>query len=492
MADSDKCSFTNFFGGEFFEEGGSDCPILNMSNELRIFKKFYSLLILLVFFSIQYYYRRKHGPFYFESLMDNSIFSIFSAPDRSSIFETSDSSLKMFQYRAPVYRTTYIIDFFSCFCLFFNKKCLENIVTPMRKYMEEIVNKGSEFLLSNIQYGSFYLVLITWVVIIPFEHILSFMISPCLVNYLQYPYIIIDAFMASFALFVCVFIFSFVATRREILSIDPKDTITRQAYLLYHLRKSIVFACCLFVIKFIVLILSKSSILEVSEEPETSLYWIGKNAFLLVLFKRNSANIIQIRNDCCYLKEESRFYLIEGFLKKNTLKPHLTLMRLLKNAQKKVSMDWVKEKLDEVNALNFARLQEEIKINDKQVFKNLLRKGKSYSYYPSWLMYYVFFDCSTSIILSLLSILVFHFQAFPERWCGLANLIIYGFMLLDILESTLFPYLIYQVTKKTSIFGEEKIKSEIAKQPVKFWRDNNEQFINLEFKNSRISEFEMP
>jgi len=489
---SSICDLSNILGGTFFKVADvpalQNCSILQFSNELRIFKKLYSLLVLLIFFLLLYSRRRKHGSLYYEDLLSNSIFAIFSTSDRSSIFETNDSSLKMFQYQSPVYRTTYIIDFFSCFCQCFNTKCLQIFIYPLQKFFKDIMNKGSEFLLSHIQYGSFYLVLFAWVVIIPCEHILSFMISPCLARYLQYPYIVLDAFMASCSLFVCVFIFSFTATRREILSIDPKDSITRQAFVLYHLRKSILFAGCLFVLKFIVLFLGKKSILEVSEEPETSLYWAGKNLFLLVLFKTSSAKIIQIRNDCCFLKEESRFYLIESFLKKNTLKPHFTLSKLLRQSPKEKSMKWMKKKLDEANTMNFARLVAEIKINDQQVFKNILRRGKNYSYYPAWLMYYVFFDCFCSIILSLLSILIFHLNELQENGCGLTNLIIFGFMILDILESTLFPYLIYQVTKKTNIFGEEISRKEIPVKSIKIWKESNENLLNLDFEKSNVSE----
>lgn len=233
---AETCDFNNILGGTFFQSQSlSSCWILKLSNELRIFKKIYSLIILLVFFSLQIHYRRKCGPKYLENLMNNSIFAIFNRSDKSSVFQSSRASFKIFQYQAPVYRTVYIFDFFSCFCLFFSKKCLKEIIYPLRKLLRELTMKGSIWLLNHIQYGSFFLVQITWVVIIPLEHILSFMISPCLAKYLKYPYIILDAFMASFALFVCVFVFSFIATRREILSIDPNDTITRQAFLLYHL-----------------------------------------------------------------------------------------------------------------------------------------------------------------------------------------------------------------------------------------------------------------
>ena len=459
----EQCDFLDIFGGYFFENNEStkfpNCQLLDAGSFLRIVKKIYSVVILIIFIILHYYYRRKYGPNYYENLLSNSIFSIFtvSASPPSSIFETSSSSLRMFQYKAKVYKTTYIIDFFSCFCLFFNMKCIEIIYSPIKRLYDKFSNKCSEIFLNNIQYSAFYLVNFGMVFLIPLEHLLSVMISPCLARYTTYIYFILDAIMASCGIFICVFIFSFLSIRREIISIDPKDTLTRQAFLLYHLRKALLFAFALLVFKIVIMILTGTSYLEVGEDPETSIYWIGKNMFLLGLVKTSSAKIIQIRNDCCFLKEESRFYLIESFLNKITLIPQSSLVKHLKEGYKKKMnpIEWAKTKLKQENANNLEKFKEEIRINDEQIFKNILRTNGVYSFIPVWLLYYIFFDCICSILLSLLSILVFKFNVFQEDGCNLGSLIIMGFVILDLLECSLFPYLIYLVTQKKNIFGDE-------------------------------------
>lgn len=88
----------------------------------------------------------------------------------------------------------------------------------------------------------------------------------------------------------------------------------------------------------------------------------------------------------------------------------------------------------------------------------MLLRGKKRSYIASFLLVYVFVDCFLSVLLSIISIVLFRFDFLKENLCPFSTFVIVGFMILDIAECTLFPYLIYCVTKKNTIFGEEKGK----------------------------------
>lgn len=299
------------------------------------------------------------------------------------------------------------------------------------------------------------------------SNVLSVLISACLKEktgaYFRIFYIfysIIYVSLQSLFFFACIFISSFISTKRELMEIDRNDKTSRGYLVYYHVKKAFIFSCFHFILQMTlqVIFLLTDSFFSSTMGNDSLLFSLLKNMlyFCFIVSKYpNFRNINQIQNDDNVLKSQFKYFNIQNLLIKYLPKENSLYEALkenhLKNLENNVDFNQILEK-----KLIHAKktLKEELKIIEKQKFQVILRNRGVSPLIPIALMWYIIIDSFLSIIIAVVFLMrlnyseIIPFSVFTL--CNVSNII------LTILEFAFLPWLIRVALHSKTFFENEE------------------------------------
>ena len=270
------------------------------------------------------------------------------------------------------------------------------------------------FLLIHSNFVMFPVLILTQIFILPKIHLL---IGEGFYYFFISIYFIIDFITESLYLFTCIFLFSFVSSKREMLELESKEE--KSLFMYYHLKKALMFTIINFFLRSILIItfLFKSIFFKFGNSIETTVYSIGRNLILILIFQYfQSLKISNIQENNKILKKQKENFIIENSIRRNfPSKKYIGLRISHYFNDSSINNEDIKNNIEEdiEEILNNAEfnLNDELEINERQEFKNIFKnKGKN-SYFPLVIIICELIDCYLSVFGGLIFLLLPNMQS---------------------------------------------------------------------------------
>lgn len=340
------------------------------------------------------------------------------------------------------------------------------LIKPITHFIESQNNRLRRHLLENCKIICYFLIYMSPFLDKSLSNVLSVMISACLKEkigaYFQIFYIfysIIYVTLQSLFFFACIFISSFISTKRELMEIDCNDKTSRGYLVYYHVKKAFVFSCFHFFLQMILqaIFLLTDSFFSSTMGNDSLLFCLLKNMlyFCFIVSKYpNFRNINQIQHDDNVLKSQFKYFNIQNFLikylpKENSVYEAIKEKNVLNHEF--IDLNAILEKKLRQAKKN---LKEELKIIEKQKFQVILRNRGVSPLIPIALMWYIIIDSFLSIIIAIVFLMklnyseIIPFSVFTI--CNVLNII------LTILEFAFLPWLIRIALHSKTFFENEE------------------------------------
>ena len=362
------------------------------------------------------------------------------------------------------YEPKYICNCFECCFECCPNFLIRNLIEPMKEFFERTLLKLQLILMKHSKILCYFLISFTPFLDNSLGNVLSIFISGCFKDkmgdyYFQILYAIYSIFEVSFGslfFFACVFITSFISTKRELLEIHSNDRLARGYLVYYHVKKSFIFSLFHFVFQFALkgIFLINRSFFSTTMGNDTVIFCLLKNTFYFCFISSkypNFRNINLIKHDDYVLKSQFKYFNIQNLLVKYLPKAK-ALYDGLKNDE--TPGDPI-ENLDKYleNRLTDAKenLNAELKIIDQQKFQVIVRNRGVSPIIPIALMWYIMIDSFFSVIIAIVFLLRLNMKEYiPEKLFKICSFLE---ILLNVLEFILLPWLI-RITLQTRTFVE--------------------------------------
>ena len=250
------------------------------------------------------------------------------------------------------YEAKYLCNCYECCCECCPNSFLTKIILPIKKKLfENPYLKAQEFLMKHCKILCYFCISIAPFFDYPIQNVSSILISGCLYektqNYFDILYItysIFEVSTSSLFFFACIFITSFISTKRELLEIQSSDKISRGYLVYYHVKKAFIFSVFHFILQLVLkgIFLFTPSFFSSIMGNDSILFCLVKNTFyfcFIISKYPNFRNINLIQHDDHVLKSQFKYFNIQNLLikylpKAENLYQSLKTIELEKNEKK--------------------------------------------------------------------------------------------------------------------------------------------------------------
>lgn len=366
---------------------------------------------------------------------------------------------------------------FSCFSCFCHYSIYENYVRPC---ISSCKKKFNLIYWPNLKFICFYLLTIGSFIFNPCRELFSIVFNVCslkytdifLLDFFKIIFFFVDIFCGAISITALIFVISYINTRKELLKIYYFKKTFRAKLVYYHLSKGIKIGLLFFLLKFSfkTVLLFQYDCYDMMESSYSVIWSIFKNLFLLSIIKyNNSFTQNTIEEDCLYQRAHAKYFAIQNnMLKKlpsakyiydliklvlkkkensNTSINNEEEMFLFLNNREKINLRVLENKMKTWCLITKNELKSEIKIIEKQKFKNILRNNGYLRYIPSVFLIVLVVKNILAVINGFLLLTKYHFSyQFVKDYHYLVVSTVISF-----LDCCVLPVLIFFCVKKSTI-----------------------------------------
>ena len=371
------------------------------------------------------------------------------------------------------YEPKYICNCYECCFECCPSKFLTYAVNPFKDFFQRHISRLRIFLLKNCKVFCYFMVSVSPFLDFSIINVISVMISGCVqdntgvfFNLFYVIYSFLEAVFASFFFFACIFISSFVSTKRELMEIHSNDKVSRGCLVFYHVKKAFIFSMFHFGLQLTLkaIFLFNHSFFSTTLGNDAIIFCLVKNTFyfcFIISKYPNFRNVNLIMYDDHVLKSQFKYFNIQNLLIKYLPKADFLYETLKENYDtERNAMESIKDHSKNIKNLLEAKLEdakenlkEELKIIENQKFQVILRNRGVSPIIPIALMWYIMIDSFASMVIAIIFLMKLNMsECIGDDVFKFAS---YGAIGLNIIEFIVLPFLI-RITLETKTFFENE------------------------------------